>query len=142
MTPSPWLYNFLKHYEQFRPTAYLPTPRDVPTIGYGHTRGVRMGDTCTMPQGENWLMEDTAEAAAAVNRLVTVPLSQHQFDAVVSLCFNIGVSQFAASTLVQKLNAGDYEGAASQFAVWRKQRGRVLQGLVVRRAAEAQHFRG
>lgn len=130
----------IKQYEQFRPTAYLPTPHDVPTIGWGHTHGVKMGDTCTQPTAEAWFQQDVAGAAAEVNKVVTVPLKPNQFDALVSLAFNIGVGNFGGSTLVRKLNAGDIQGAAGQFAVWNKQGGRVLNGLVTRRAAEAALF--
>lgn len=130
----------IKSFEQFRPTAYLPTPRDVPTIGWGHTHGVRMGDTCTQPTAEAWFQQDVASAVAAVNKAVTIPLTQNQFDALVSLAFNIGDGAFSGSTLVRSLNMKEYGFAAGQFAVWNKQAGRVLPGLVTRRAAEAALF--
>lgn len=130
----------IKSYEKFRPTAYLPTPRDVWTIGWGHTRGVKQGDTCTQPQAELWFLQDVAGAVAAVNGGVKIDVSQNQFDALVSLAFNIGGFAFTGSTLLRKLNATDIPGAAAQFAVWNKQAGRVLPGLVARRAAEAALF--
>lgn len=139
MTPSAWLYAFLKQYERFRPTAYLPTPRDVPTIGYGHTRGVKMGDTCTMAQAEEWLAQDVVGATADVNR-VTHPLTQNQYDAVASLVFNIGGPAFETSTLLRKLNAGDMAGAALEFPKWDGQAGATLPGLLSRREAEQAHF--
>lgn len=126
--------------ESFRPTAYMPTPRDVPTIGYGHTHGVKMGDTCTMAQAQAFLQQDVANTVAVINGHVTVPLTQNQFDALVSLVFNIGAGNFQSSTLLRKLNAGDYAGAAGQFAAWNKQAGRVLPGLVIRRGKEATLF--
>lgn len=141
VTPSPWLYEFLKQWEKFRPTAYLPTKNDVPTIGFGHCRGVKMSDTCTLEDAEDWLHADSASASACVSREVTVPLTQAQYDALVSLTFNIGNGAFTESTLLRKLNDSDYAGAQEQFHVWKKQAGgKTLAGLVKRRAAEAEHF--
>lgn len=140
MTPSSWLYDFLKTYEKFRPTAYLPTKNDVWTLGWGHTHGVREGDTCTMPTAQARLEQDVAGFATIVCSTVKVPLAQEQFDALVSLCFNIGGSAFLGSTLVKTLNTGSYAGAAAEFGRWNKQAGRVLDGLTVRRAAERDHF--
>lgn len=110
------------------------------TIGYGHTEGVKQGDICTDAQADAWLIGDLAFAEHAVNRLVTVPLSQHQFDALVDFTFNLGVSSLAKSTLLAKLNAGDYAGADAEFAKWVRGGGRVLPGLVKRRALEAAWF--
>jgi lysozyme len=139
LTPSPWLYAFLRGFERFRPTAYLPTPRDRPTIGYGHTRGVKMGDTCTLAQALSWLQEDAQEAVGEVRRFVQVLLSQNEFDALCSLTFNCGPNPLEL-TLGHKLNAGDYAGAADEFLVWDKQKGRRLPGLDSRRIAERTHF--
>lgn len=141
MTPSPACFDLIKSFEQFRPTAYLPTKNDVPTLGYGHTAGVRMTDTCTMPTAEAWLRQDVAAVVGDIsNRCHDVPLSQHQFDALVSLVFNIGIGAFDASTLLRKLRTKDYGGAAAEFARWNKQGGRVLPGLTARRAKEAALF--
>lgn len=131
----------IKDYEQFRPTAYMPTPRDVPTIGWGHTEGVKMGDTCTTDQAEVFFRQDTAAAVREVNQHVTVTLTQNEFDALVSLCFNIGTSNFQNSTLLQLLNSGAQRAlVAGQFGRWNKQKGRVLDGLTARRAKEAALF--
>lgn len=140
MLPSEWLFEFLKRYERFRPTAYKPTPNDVFTCGYGHTRDVVETTTCDMPQALEWLHEDSAKAAGAVNHAITVPMTQAQFDAMVSLCFNIGTGAFAESTLVRMFNDGDTHGAAAQFGRWNKQRGRPLDGLTARREDEMDHF--
>lgn len=129
----------IRSYESLRLRAYLPTPDDVPTIGYGHTKGVKMGDTCSIEQAERWLREDCAEAETAVN-LVGVPLTQSQFDALVSFVFNVGVGAFKMSTLRRKLVAKDYMGAADEFPKWNKQAGKVLGGLVKRRASERELF--
>jgi len=110
------------------------------TIGYGHTAGVKQGDTCTLEQADKWLSDDILFAQTAVNRLVTVPLTQHQFDALVDFTFNLGAGALAGSTLLKLLNAKDYAGADAQFARWVRAGGGVLPGLVKRRALEAAWF--
>lgn len=110
------------------------------TIGYGHTRGVRRGDTCTEAQATDWLREDLQAAEGAVRRLVDVPLTQGQFDALVSFVFNIGPAAFGNSTLLRLLNAADAAGAAGQFKRWNRGADGVLPGLVTRRAAERDLF--
>ncbi len=110
------------------------------TIGYGHTRGVRRGDTCTEEQATEWLREDLQTAEGAVRRLVGVPLSQGQFDALASFVFNVGPSAFGNSTLLRLLNADDAVGAAEQFKRWNRGADGVLPGLVTRRAAERDLF--
>lgn len=115
------------------------------TIGCGHTgraqgQPVRDGDTCTYAQAMQWLRDDSQWAADAVNRDVKVPLTQHQFDALVDFVFNEGEGSFAGSTLLRLLNAGDYDGADAQFKRWNLAGGRVLAGLVTRRELEAEMF--
>lgn len=110
------------------------------TIGWGHTKDVHFGQHATEDQCRQFLLDDTAEAEQAVNRLVRMPLAQHQFDAVAVLVFNIGATNFVNSTLRKKLNAGDYEGAAEEFPRWNKSRGIVMKGLVRRRADERKLF--
>jgi lysozyme len=111
------------------------------TIGYGHTGpGVTPGMTITQAQAQAFLQEDLARAAQAVNGLVHVVLNQNQFDALCDFVFNVGAGNFRSSTLLRLLNAGNYAGAANQFAVWNLAGGRVLPGLVTRRAAEAALF--
>jgi lysozyme len=112
------------------------------TIGYGHTRNVRRGDTCTKEQATAWLREDLEWAEAAVRQLVKVPLKQEQFDALASFVFNVGQGAFGRSTLLARLNAGDYQAAADQFPAWNKGASGVLPGLVARRAAERALFLG
>lgn len=111
------------------------------SIGYGHY----MGSSPTMryitqEQGDALLANDTESAQSAVRSLVTVPLNQNQFDALVSLVYNIGAGAFGKSTLLRLLNAGDYEGAAKQFDVWKKSEGKTNPALVARRAYERQIF--
>lgn len=112
------------------------------TIGVGHTGGVRPGDRCTMEEAMAWLRADVAWAEEAVSGQVRVPLSQRQFDALVSFVFNVGAGQFGSSTLLRLLNQGDHAGAAAQFERWTRAAGRVLPGLVKRRAAERAMFEG
>lgn len=110
------------------------------TIGYGHTGDVHEGDTCTREQALEWLSYDLATADAAINRLVKVPLNQHQFDALVSFTYNVGQGNLAKSTLLSLLNQKAYDGAASQFLVWDKIAGVSSPGLAIRRAKEKALF--
>ena len=110
------------------------------TIGIGTTvypNGVKVkkGDTCTLDQAKEYFAHDMIEFEKTVNDSVKVSLSQNQFDALVSLTYNIGSTAFKNSTLLKKLNAKDYVGAADQFLVWNKVGGKVLKGLVRRREA-------
>ncbi|WP_277973003.1 lysozyme [Pantoea agglomerans] len=117
-----------------------PCPANVLTIGYGHTAGVQPGDVITAEQADTFLQEDVAESVRAVNRLVTVPLTQNQFDALISFVFNLGIGNFRTSTLLKKLNAGDYTGAAKEFPRWVRAGGKQLPGLIKRRGAEKALF--
>lgn len=115
------------------------------TIGYGTTRypnGQRVseGDKCTLEQAKTYMRHDLKIFERAVNSSVTVSLKQNQFDALVSLTYNIGVGAFKNSTLLKKLNLGDYKEAANQFDVWVNAGGKRLQGLVNRRAMEKKLF--
>ena len=130
----------IKSFEKCSLSAYLPTPDDVPTIGYGHTREVSMGDTCTQAQADAWFLEDVAWAEECVNAHVTGVLTQNEFDACVSLCFNIGCAAFTGSTLLKLLNGHNFDSAALEFEKWNKQHGKVLAGLTRRREAEAKLF--
>ena len=115
------------------------------TIGFGTTvypNGIRVkkGDTCTEAQAKAYMAHDLKKFESAVNNAVTVPINQNQFDALVSLAYNIGTGAFSKSTLVKKLNAGDIRGAAEQFDVWVNAGGKRMQGLVNRRAKENEVF--
>lgn len=111
------------------------------TIGYGHTGGVKPGQVCTKAQADAWLRADLAESEYAVAHLVKVDLTDNQFGALVAFVFNVGVSAFAGSTLLRKLNAGDYAAVPGELAKWNKitVKGRKVasKGLSNRRAAEA-----
>jgi lysozyme len=115
------------------------------TIGVGHTSAagppkVKAGMRITAAESDAILARDLADVERTVNSKVKVPLTQSQFDALVSLVFNIGGGAFASSTLLRKLNAGDYDGAADQFLRWNKVKGRVIKGLTTRRIAERKQF--
>jgi lysozyme len=110
------------------------------TLGNGHTAGVKQGDTCTPEQATAWLQEDTLYAATAVNRLVTVELTQGEFDALVDFVFNLGVGNFTNSTLLKDLNAGNYAAASAQIPRWDLCAGQVNQGLLNRRLGEQEEF--
>ena len=113
------------------------------TIGYGTTvingTKVKKGDTCTVEQAKSYMAQDLKQFESAVNQ-VKVPLNQNQYDALVSLAYNIGVSAFLNSTLFKKLNAKDYKGAAEQFDRWNRAGGKVMRGLSNRRAKERKLF--
>lgn len=123
-------------WEGFSDHAYIPVPGDVPTIGFGSTEGVRMGDTITVPKALERLMRDVGVAESAIGRCVKVPLSQGEYNAFTAFAFNVGAEAFCSSTLVKKLNAGDYSGACAELKRWVYVDGRRVQGLVNRREAE------
>ncbi len=132
--------------EKLRPDgrveAYLPTPDDVPTIGYGSTGpDIKMGTIWTVAQCEARFASSFAAFSQAVDRLIDdAPTTQGQFDACVSLAYNIGIDAFGTSTLLRLHKAGDYAGAAAQFARWNRQKGKVLNGLIKRREVERQFY--
>ena len=112
------------------------------TIGYGSTSGVTRNMVITEVQAEQMLAADLVRFERIVERLVRVPLNQGQFDALVSFTYNVGEGNFTKSTLLRKLNAGDSTSAAEQFSRWINAGGKVLPGLVKRRAAERALFLG
>ena len=131
--------NLIKHFEGCRLEAYK-CPAGVWTIGYGHTKGVKEGDAIEQEAAEAFLIEDLEAFEQAVARLVKVPLTQQQFDALVSFTFNLGAGNLAASTLLRKLNNYQYAEVPEQMMRWVRAGGQVLDGLVRRRAAEAALF--
>lgn len=143
MTPSPAGIALIRSFEGCRLVSYMPTPHDVPTIGWGQTHHadgspVRMGETWTQDQADADLLRSVSIYAAKVASLLQgAPTTQHQFDAMTCFAYNIGVGALAGSTLLRLHKAGDYAGAAAQFARWNKQGGVALAGLTRRRTAEA-----
>jgi lysozyme len=138
--------DIIKKHEGLRLTAYMPTKDDVWTIGWGHTKTARQGMTISQAQAETLLRQDLDWVEKTIKTLVKVPLKQNQFDALASLIFNIGGNAFSKSTVLRRLNAGDYSGAADAFLMWDKQRDRktgkmnTLRGLTIRRNEERALF--
>ena len=122
--------------ESWRDTAYLPTPNDVPTIGFGSTRGVNLGDKITVERGLIKLRDDATDAENAVINCAPVPMYQHEFDAWVSFTFNVGGSAFCHSTAAKLLNEGKYKEACEQMPRWVYQGNTKLPGLIARRERE------
>ena len=132
-------------HEAFRPTAYLPTPNDVPTIGFGTTEGVKMGDRITVERALIRLLADADKFQAELKRCMgDVPLHQHEWDAYVSWAYNVGTGAACRSTLVRKLKQTppDYEGACRELLRWNKQAGIELRGLTIRRQEEYRQCMG
>ena len=112
------------------------------TLGYGHTQGVAEGDSCSEEEAEIILVNDLKEYETYVNALVDVELDQNQFDALVAWTFNLGPTNLRTSTLLKKLNAGEYNDVPSEIKRWNRAGGQVLDGLIRRREAEALLFAG
>jgi len=112
-------------------------PAGVPTIGWGETQGVKMGDTCTQAEADRRLCDRLKEFADGVRALLTRDPSQNELGAMVSLAYNIGLGGFKKSTVLRRHNEGDFQSAARAFALWNKAGGQVLNGLTARRAREA-----
>lgn len=127
--------------EGFRSTVYRDAV-GLPTIGYGHRLlpGEVFAGGITQEAAQSLLAKDVARAEAAVQRLVKVPLSQNQFDALVDFVFNLGPGRLAGSTLLQELNAGRFDAAAQQLLLWDHCGGQENAGLKARRAAECRLF--
>ena len=113
---------------------------DIPTIGWGCTEGVKMGDVWTRQQAEDALRKEVRRFEDAVTSGVKFVPTQNQFDAMVSLAYNIGSGGFLTSTVLRKANEGDFVGASQAFNMWNKAQGIVIGGLVRRRAKEAALF--
>lgn len=130
-------------HEAYRPVAYLPTPNDVPTIGFGTTDGVQMGDKITVERALVRLLADADKFQRELKACVgDVPMHQHEWDAIVSWAYNVGTGAACRSTLVKKLKAGDYPGACAELLRWDRQAGVVLRGLTIRRQAEYKQCMG
>ena len=140
MHTSPLGIALITQFEGLRTSAYLDAA-GIWTIGYGHTDDeVRSGSRIDTGEADALLRQDLSAAEATIRTLVTQPLAQASFDALVSFVFNVGAAAFAGSALLRKLNSGDVEGAAAEFERWRYAGGRVLPGLLRRRIAERTLF--
>lgn len=139
MTHSENATKLVENFEGLELCAYQDQ-RGIWTIGYGHTAGVKPGDTCTQAQAQAWLDADLKRADDAVNHYVRVDLTQNQFDALVSFTYNVGAGNLETSTLLRLLNEGNKQGAAQQFTEWIHAGNKVSAGLVRRRFAEQALF--
>lgn len=126
----------IKRWEGLRLEAYN-CPAGVLTIGYGHTRNVEPGQRISGTEADRLLRSDISIYETAVSDMVGVPLSDNQFAALVSWAFNIGHVAARRSTLIRKLNSGDYDAVPAELMRWNRIKGKVVSGLTNRRAAEA-----
>ena len=126
----------ITEFEGFRSKAYL-CPAGVPTIGYGFTLGVQLGDTITKEQAKRRLARELESYEAAVSRACTNEPNQNEFDALVCFAFNVGAAGMAKSSVIKAHNRGDHQAAARAFSLWNRAGGKVWAGLTRRRAAEA-----
>jgi len=128
-------------FEGYADQAYWDDLGKVWTIGYGHTAGVKEGDSCNLAQADQWVLEDSQAVADAINRDCSfADLTQDEFDALVDFGFNLGIGALEGSTLWRKLMAGDLKGADAEFARWDRAGGKEVPGLERRRLAEANLF--
>lgn len=138
--------NLIKEFEGFSSKPYL-CPANIPTIGWGNTyypdgKKVTMNDKSIDELKANEILEYVAnkDFASFINKVVKVELNQNQFDALVSFAYNVGNGSLQNSTLLKKLNSGDYKGASNEFLRWNKSGGKVLNGLTKRREKERALF--
>ncbi|MES2103080.1 MAG: lysozyme [Pseudomonadota bacterium] len=122
-------------FEGTRQQAYLD-PVSIPTICRGHIGGVKLGQTATVDQCDDMLARDLLKADAEMRACVLVPLNPNQRAAFASFTFNAGGGNFCGSSMARKLNAGNYAGACDELPRWVYAGGKVLPGLVRRRASE------
>lgn len=134
----------LKRSEGFSNLAYKPSPTDPWTIGYGSTivdsQPVYAGQTITREEAEEALQSDIIRFSKSLNSYLKVSLNQNQFDAIFCLVYNIGLGAFKKSTLLKKLNMGDFKAAALEFTKWKWDNGKISTGLEKRRIREQQLF--
>ena len=148
--------DLIQEFEGLRLEAYQDS-NGIWTIGNGHTQGVKEGDTCTKEQAQQWLAEDCHRAETCIQQSVSYPLTENEFSALVSFVFNVGPGRKAnahdsgrdgfvylrngePSTLLKLLNDGRIDECAAQFGRWVHAGGKIEEGLVKRRQAEAQLF--
>lgn len=135
--------NLIKMYEGFKAFAYL-CPAGVWTVGFGTTRingqPVNEHHKVTVTEANVLLESDLKQFEDSINALVKVDLTQNQFDALVSFVYNLGAENFKKSTLLKKINVGEFSEAAEEFLKWNKAKGKILPGLTRRREAEKSLF--
>jgi lysozyme len=126
-------------HEGYRGEAYVPVPGDVPTIGFGTTGGVKMGDKTTPERSLMRLLDEVDSVyAQGVRRCIAAPMYDYEFAAAVSFAYNVGVKAFCKSTMAEKFNKEDYAGACAQLSRWvyGPDKTKPLPGLVKRRTEE------
>ena len=133
--------SLIKKFEGCETEAYLCSA-GVPTIAFGRTKNVKMGDTCTQEQADAWLEEELEEYTGYVLDAVAQPLDQNQLDAMVAWTYNLGPTNLRSSTLLRVLNEGKMQEVPQQMRRWNKANGKVLPGLERRRLAESMLFEG
>jgi lysozyme len=133
--------DLIKRSESCRLDAYL-CPAGIPTIGYGHTGDVKLGHRITQHQADTILAYDLERFEADLTVLLTgyAPVTENQFSALVSFAFNVGTAALGGSHLLAHVRAGEVQAAAGEFGKWVHAAGKVLPGLVARRAAERALF--
>ena len=130
-------------HEGYRETAYIPVPGDVPTIGFGDTHNVKLGDRTDPIRALIKLSEHTENFQKDLKRCIgDVPMYQHEWDSIVSWAYNVGTGAACKSTLVKKLKARDYSGACKELLRWDRFGGKPLKGLTIRRQQEYQQCIG
>lgn len=129
----------IKEFEGLRLTAYL-CPAKVWTIGWGHTENVRPGMSITRDEAQKFLLADIQKMLPSFDVKIQVPVTEGQLVALLSFAFNVGLGNFFTSTLLKKLNQGDYLGAAGEFQRWIYSRGEIYKGLKIRREKEKRVF--
>jgi lysozyme len=139
MKASQHCIDMIKHFEGLKLEAYQCVG-DVWSVGYGHTKGVIEGDKITQDQADQWLLSDLHMVETHMQRMIKVTLNQHQWDALVSWCFNLGCGSLRRSTMLLVINANDLEGVTKELIRWNKANGKVSKGLERRRKAEAHLF--
>lgn len=132
--------NLIAHFEGLRLEAYRDVA-GIPTIGYGHIEGVKMGDKITKETALMMLHNEVQKYSDAVDEAVKVELTQQQFDVLVSFTYNMGIHAFKTSTLLRFLNLGKYEQACDELLRWVHAGGKRIKGLVNRRMLEHKLFK-
>lgn len=131
--------SLIKQAEGCKLRAYL-CPAGVPTIGYGETRGVKMGMTITKEMADAFLLTSYDEFEDGVKRLLKTKVNENQLGALVSFAYNVGLTNLKSSTLLRLINVGQFSAASEEFKKWVRGGGKVLPGLVTRRKAERELF--
>ncbi len=139
MKPSQWVYDTIKRFEGLRLKPYR-CPAGKWTVGYGHTRRVDPWQVITGDKANELLQEDIEVSVAIVNNVVTVDITQGQFDACVDFVFNLGCENFHESTLLKLINSKLFRSASDEFLKWNHCAGMVLDGLTIRREEEKERF--